>query len=112
MPEVFLNGINLYYEDNGSGFPVILSHGFASSTKFWDDQVPVFSKKYRLITYDMRGHGQTDAPKDLSKYSLDIVIEDMYQLLRHLEIQKAVVGGLSLGGTTDWKNHAHPRSLS
>ena len=98
MPKVLINGINLYYEDNGNGFPVIFTHGFAGSTKSWKDQVAAFSKKYRFITYDMRGHGQTDAPDDLSRYTQDIVVEDIHQLLRHLEIQKAVVGGLSLGG--------------
>ncbi len=98
MPKALLNGINLRYEDTGSGFPVIFTHGFAGTTKAWASQVPAFSKKYRFITYDMRGHGQTDAPNDLSRYTLDIVVEDIYQLLRHLGIQKAVVGGLSLGG--------------
>ena len=98
MPKVLINGINLYYEDHGTGFPVVFTHGIAGTTKSWDGQVPAFSKKYRFITYDMRGHGQTDAPDDLSKYTLDIVVEDIYQLLRHLGIQKAIVGGLSLGG--------------
>ncbi len=98
MPKALINGINLYYEDNGAGFPVIFTHGFAGTTKSWEGQVPAFSKKYRFITYDMRGHGQTYAPDDLSQYTLDIVLKDIYQLLRHLGIQKAVVGGLSLGG--------------
>ncbi|MBI4304413.1 MAG: alpha/beta fold hydrolase [Chloroflexi bacterium] len=98
MPKAFLNGINLYYEDNGSGFPIIFTHGYAGTTKSWQGQVAAFSKKYRFITYDMRGHGQTDAPADLSKYALEYLIEDIYQLLRHLGIKKAVVGGLSLGG--------------
>ena len=98
MPEALINGINLYYEDNGNGFPVIFTHGFAGTTKSWEGQVAAFSKKYRFITYDMRGHGQTDAPDDLSKYTRDILVEDIYQLLRHLGIQKAVIGGLSLGG--------------
>ncbi len=109
MPKALISGINLYYEDNGAGFPVVFTHGFAGTTKAWEGQVPAFSKKYRFITYDMRGHGQTDAPDGLSKYTLDIVVEDIYQLLRHLGIQKAVVGGLSLGGylTIHFYNH-HP----
>ena len=69
MPKVLINGINLYYEDHGTGFPVIFTHGIAGTTKSWDNLVPAFSKKYRFITYDMRGHGQTDAPDDLSKYT-------------------------------------------
>ena len=98
MPKALLNGISLYYEDNGSGFPVIFTHGFAGTTKSWEGQVAALSKKYRFITYDMRGHGQTDALEELSKYSLDILVEDIYQLLHHLGIQRAVIGGLSLGG--------------
>ena len=98
MPKALINGINLYYEDNGSGFPVIFTHGYAGTTKSWEGQVAAFSRKYRFIICDMRGHGQTDAPESLSKYTQDTVIEDIYQLLRHLGIRKSVVGGLSLGG--------------
>ncbi|MFC2006307.1 alpha/beta fold hydrolase, partial [Chloroflexota bacterium] len=98
MPKALINGINMYYEDHGTGFPVILIHGYAGTTKSWDGQVESFSKRYRFVTYDMRGHGQTEAPEDLSKYTQDIVLEDIYQLLRYLGIQKAVIGGLSLGG--------------
>ncbi len=98
MPKAMINGINLYYEEHGNGFPVIFGHGFAGTTKSWQGQVHAFSKKYRFITYDLRGHGQTDTPEDLSQYSLDTVIEDLYQLLRYLKIRKVVMGGLSLGG--------------
>lgn len=98
MPKALINGINLYYEDHGHGFPIIFTHGFAGTTQSWESQISAFSQKYRFITYDMRGHGQTDTPEELSKYSLDIVIEDIYQLIRQLGIRKAVIGGLSLGG--------------
>jgi len=98
MPKTLINGINLYYEDNGKGFPVLFMHGFSGTTRSWDGQVGAFSKKYRFITFDMRGHGQTDAPDDLSQYTLNIVIEDIHQLLQYLGIQKAIIGGLSLGG--------------
>ena len=98
MPKALLNGINLYYEDNGSGFPVIFTHGYAGTNRAWEGQVAALSERYRFITYDMRGHGQSDAPDTLSRYTLDIVVEDIYQLLRHLGIRKAVIGGLSLGG--------------
>ena len=98
MPTARINGINLYYEDTGEGIPVIFGHGFAGTTNSWDGQVACFSEKYHFITYDLRGHGKSDSPEDLSKYTLDIVIEDIYQLMRHLGIRKAVLGGLSLGG--------------
>ncbi len=98
MPKALVNGINMYYEDHGMGFPVILTHGFAGTTRSWSGQVVAFSGKYRFIIYDMRGHGQTEAPASLSQYTLDIVVEDLYQLMRHLRVRKAAVGGLSLGG--------------
>lgn len=109
MPKALINGINLYCEDNGSGFPVLFSHGYSGTTRSWEGQVAALSEKYRFITYDMRGHGQTDSPDSLSKYTLDIVVEDIYQLLRYLGIQKAVIGGLSLGGyLTLHFYHQHP----
>lgn len=98
MPKALINGIHLYYEDHGRGFPVVFAHGFAGTTKAWEGQVAAFSRKYRFITYDMRGHGQTDAPANLAQYTQEIVLEDLYQLLRHLGIRRAVMGGLSLGG--------------
>lgn len=109
MPKTLINGINLYYEEHGHGFPVIFTSGFAGTTKSWAGQVPAFSRKYRFITYDMRGHGQTNAPDELPKYALDFLVEDIYQLLRHLKIRKAVVGGLSLGGyLTNHFYNQHP----
>ena len=85
MPKALVNGVNLYYEDNGSGFPMIFTHGYAGTTKAWEGQVAAFSKKYRFITHDMRGHGQTDVPDELSQYTLDILVEDMYQLHFYLQ---------------------------
>ncbi len=109
MPKAFLNGINLYYEDIGKGFPLILTHGFAGTTKSWAGQVAAFTRKYRFITYDMRGHGQSDAPDDPAKYQVEVLVEDIYQLLRHLGIKKAVIGGLSLGGFLTIRFYArHP----
>ena len=98
MPHAKLNGINLYYEVSGSGTPIVLAHGFAGTTKSWLPQVEVFSKEYQFIIYDMRGHGQSDAPMERDLYSWDIAIEDLHQLLMHLGVKEAIVGGLSLGG--------------
>ncbi|MBI2165404.1 MAG: alpha/beta fold hydrolase [Chloroflexi bacterium] len=98
MPRTLINGTHLYYEEHGSGTPIILTHGFAGTTRMWDPQIPVLSQGYRLILHDLRGHGQSDAPSDLAQYSWDIVIEDIYQLLRNLGVRQAIVGGLSLGG--------------
>ncbi len=98
MPTTEVNGITLYYEDYGSGYPVVFLHGFAGTTQAWKPQVPVFSKNYRFITYDARGHGQSQSPSSSDLYSADIVVEDLCQFLGSLGIPGAVLGGLSMGG--------------
>ncbi len=98
MPTTKVNGITLYYEDYGSGYPVVFLHGFAGTTQAWKPQVPVLSKNYRFIIYDARGHGQSQSPSSPDQYSIDIVVEDLYQLLGSLGIDRAVLGGLSVGG--------------
>ena len=81
MPTADVNGIKLYYEDHGRGYPLVFLHGFAGTTQAWKPQVPVFSKNYRFIIYDARGHGQSQSPSSPDQYSADIVVEDLYQLL-------------------------------
>lgn len=98
MPYLENGPARLYYEDNGKGLPVLLTHGFGASTGMWAGQVAKFSDRYRLIRWDMRGHGKTECPEDLSHYSQAQSVEDMRALLDHLEIDKAVIGGHSLGG--------------
>jgi len=98
MPTAELNGTTLYYEEYGSGYPVVFLHGYAGTTQMWKPQVPVLSKNYRFIIYDARGHGQSLSPPSPDQYSADIVVEDLYQLLGALDIPKAVLGGLSMGG--------------
>ena len=98
MPTAFINDINVYYEDHGSGFPVLLSHGYSANGRMWAPQVEALCPRYRLISWDMRGHGQTDSPERLDQYSEELTVADMRGLLEHLGIGKAVVGGLSMGG--------------
>ncbi|MBI2832306.1 MAG: alpha/beta fold hydrolase [Chloroflexi bacterium] len=101
MPIAEVNGIKLHYEEHPSqagGYPVVFAHAFAGTTEMWKPQVPVFSRRYRFIIYDARGHGRSESPPSVDSYSADIVVEDLYQLLRSLNIAKAVVGGLSTGG--------------
>jgi|FaiFalDrversion2_1042247.scaffolds.fasta_scaffold05105_1 pimeloyl-ACP methyl ester carboxylesterase len=98
MPFAAVNGVRLYYEEHGRGYPVVFTHGFAGTTASWAPQAPVLSQRYRFIIYDMRGHGRSEAPHDPRHYSLDIVVEDLYHLLRLLGVGQCVVGGLSLGG--------------
>ena len=98
MPWAPVNGIRLYYEVTGSGAPLVLAHGYACGVRSWDPQVPALARSRRVITYDVRGHGITEAPEDPAAYSQDISVEDLRGLLTHLKIRRAAIGGLSMGG--------------
>lgn len=98
MPKIDVDGVGIYYETHGQGVPLVLSEGFVGSTASWAPQVPVLSQRCRLILYDLRGQGQSDAPADPVAYSVNQAVEDLYRLLRQLGVERAVVGGLSLGG--------------
>jgi pimeloyl-ACP methyl ester carboxylesterase len=98
VPKAKVNNIELYYEVHGQGYPVVFLHGYSSSHIMWQLQVPAISRDYQFIVYDARGHGQSESPPSADQYSADIVVEDLFQLLGHLRIKKAVVGGLSMGG--------------
>jgi pimeloyl-ACP methyl ester carboxylesterase len=98
MPHVERNGASLYYEQHGEGPPVLLSHGFSAASPMWAEQIPALSQAFRLITWDMRGHGQTTAPDDANKYSEAETIADMAAVLDACGADTAVIGGLSLGG--------------
>ena len=98
MPTAKVNGVNIYYEVTGEGFPLVLSHEFCDTYKSWEPQVRFFSRRYRVITYNHRGFPPSDVPSRASDYSQDILVEDLYQLLRHLSIKEAYIGGCSMGG--------------
>jgi pimeloyl-ACP methyl ester carboxylesterase len=98
MSRARLNGIEIDYAESGSGPPVLLTHGYSATRKMWDGQHRAFEKDHQVISWSMRGHGQTESPADPLKYSADLTVADMAALLRHLGITRAVIGGLSLGG--------------
>ena len=99
MPKVAVNGIELAYETYGEGFPLVLAHGWLASKEMWDAQIGPFSEKYRVVVYDIRGHGESDAPNvDNGSYTLETFVEDQRALMAHLGIEQAYVGGLSMGG--------------
>ncbi len=92
------DGVRIYYEDHGSGPAVLLSHGYSATSRMWEGQVAALKDRYRVITWAMRGHGQSDSPADQAKYSEEATCGDMAGILKELGIEKAVIGGLSLGG--------------
>jgi pimeloyl-ACP methyl ester carboxylesterase len=103
------DGVRLYYEDHGTGPAVLLTHGYGSSSQMWQGQIAAFRDRYRIIAWDMRGHGQSDYPEDQSLYSKAHTVADMAALLDECGLDQAVIGGLSLGGYSTLAFHiAHP----
>ncbi len=100
------DGVAIHYAVEGKGMPVLLSHGFSATARMWDDQVAALKDRYQVITWDMRGHGESDYPEDASLYSERHTVDDMAAILRTLGIERAVIGGLSLGGVMSMGFHA------
>jgi pimeloyl-ACP methyl ester carboxylesterase len=112
MPVCQANDINIHYREYGEGFPLILVHPFSASLEHWAPQTGMFAKKYRVITYDVRGHGLSTAPAGEENYTLDILAEDLHHLLEYLEVKQAYVGGLSMGGAIALGYaHCHPEKV-
>jgi pimeloyl-ACP methyl ester carboxylesterase len=93
-----VNGINIYYEEYGTGEPLLLLHGNSQSIKDFKMQIPEFAKHYHVIAVDTRGHGKSG--DDGKKYSYNLFAEDMNALLKHLKISKTNIVGWSDGGNT------------
>ncbi len=95
--DAVINGITMAYDDNGSGPPLLLIHGFPLCRRMWHPQIKALvSAGYRVITPDLRGFGESDCPE--GPYSIGLFADDMAALLDHLGIEKATVGGMSMGG--------------
>ena len=92
------NGIELYYEIHGKeGAPwLVLSHSLACSVRMWDPQIAAFRDRYRILNFDTRGHGASNAPP--GPYSLEMLAEDLKALLEKLHIENPHFCGLSMGG--------------
>ena len=91
-----VNGITIGYSDQGTGLPIVFLHAFPLNRTMWATQETPLSSQFRIITIDLRGHGESDAP--LWRYTLDQSADDVRALLDHLGIQQAVFVGLSMGG--------------
>jgi len=103
------NGVKIHYEVHGTGPVILLSHGYSSTSAMWRGQVGPFSKGHTLVTWDMRGHGQSDYPEDQTQYSEEHTVADMAAILDAVGAREAVIGGLSLGGYMSLAFHlAHP----
>ena len=98
MPRLNRDGVKLHYEVHGSGPVILLTHGYSATSQMWTGQVEALAKDHTLVTWDMRGHGQSDYPADPAAYSEAATVADMAALLDAVDAREAVIGGLSLGG--------------
>ena len=92
------DGVRLYYEETGTGTPVIFVHEYAGDHRAWEPQMRHFGQRYRAITFAARGYPPSDVPADVGKYSQARAADDIAAVLDHLGIAKAHVVGLSMGG--------------
>src|SRR5687767_14282491 len=90
-----INNTKFYYEMDGVGIPLVLVHAGIADCRMWNDQFPVFAEKYQVIRYDRRGFGKTKmVAGDFSLHN------DLYELLKSLDIEQAILVGCSQGGKT------------
>lgn len=99
MPLARVNGVELYHEVHGQGPWLVLVHEFAGCYKSWQPQVEALAARHRLLVYNCRGYPPSTVPADLADYSQELSVEDLRQLLDHLAIDRAIVGGFSMGGS-------------
>ncbi len=92
------DGVRLYYEEAGSGTPVIFVHEFAGDHRSWETQMRFFSRRHRTIAFSARGYPPSDVPEDPKRYSQVRARDDVIAVLEHLKIDRAHVVGLSMGG--------------
>ena len=92
------DGVKLYFEETGSGTPIIFVHEFAGDHRSWEPQIRYFSRHFRCIAYSARGYMPSDVPSDPNAYSQQHARDDVVAVLDHLGIEKAHVVGLSMGG--------------
>lgn len=98
MPYANTNGIRTYYEEDGSGAPLVLIHGYSGDLTMWLRLRAELAPHYRLICYDLRGHGRSDMPEDPERYSMAIYAEDLRELLTRLSLDAVHLVGASMGG--------------
>jgi proline-specific peptidase len=98
VPQVNINGVKLNYEVKGQGKDIVLLHGYVGDLEDWSNQIAILSTDYRVSALDQRGRGKSEASKDENAYSTDNLVEDVYQWLKTLGIDKCCLIGHSMGG--------------
>ncbi len=108
------DGVKLYYEETGSGAPIVFAHEFAGDYRSWEPQVRHFSRRYRCIAFNARGYPPSEVPGNVESYSQNRARDDIRSVLDALGIQRAHVVGNSMGGfaTLHFGMAYSPRALS
>jgi pimeloyl-ACP methyl ester carboxylesterase len=108
------DGVSLYYEESGTGTPIVFVHEFAGDLRTWEPQVRHFSRRYRCIAYNARGYPPSDVPADVDRYSQQRARDDILAVLDALGIERAHVVGNSMGGfaTLHFGIACSPRAMS
>ena len=111
------DGVTLWYEVHGppgdDPEPLLLTHGFGATAGMWDSNLEALSASRRVIRWDLRGHGRSDAPADLGRYTHAACVADMAALLHATGARRAVVAGMSLGGYLSLAFHlGHPERVA
>ena len=109
MPTLDRDGVRIHYEVAGEGPALLLTHGYSATGQMWQGQLAALTPHFKVITWDMRGHGASDYPQDQAAYSEEATVADMAALLDAIGADKAIIGGLSLGGYMSLAFHrTHP----
>lgn len=95
MPEIAVGEIVINYQEKGTGFPLILIHGLSDDSNLWVPIMPEFSRYYRTIALDVRGHGHSSKPD--MPYSISLFSSDIFKFINKMEISRANLMGLSMG---------------
>jgi pimeloyl-ACP methyl ester carboxylesterase len=116
MASVDRGGVSIHYEVHGQPtdrVPLLLTHGYSSSTSMWGPNLDALGARRQVVTWDIRGHGRSDSPRRPELYSEAASVADMGAVLDAAGIDRAVVGGLSLGGYLSLAFHlAHPTRVT
>lgn len=97
MPTVETNGIETYYEDYGEGQPIVVLHGATADHQVWAEQLQPLTDDYRILLYDLRGHGKTGG-SDHDRYTIDMYVDDLAAFIDTLDLDRPIVLGHSMGG--------------
>jgi pimeloyl-ACP methyl ester carboxylesterase len=97
-----INGIRMHYVTYGNGSLIVLLHGFPEFWYSWRNQIPILSKKFKVVAPDMRGYGETEKPFKTDSYKIEEIVKDIVELVHGLGFEKAIIAGHDWGGIIAW----------